>query len=135
VRSRAFKQLNRWEEALETVKQAIQIRTTRNLLKDLEEIEERLGTERLIIKEDSDEDLEYIDDEKKNTKFNDNNNQNKSNTFSGLISFIIRYLKYFSGSLWRKKKYIFLILCIILFLIFKNKIRINFIKYLSIVDK
>ena len=135
MRSRAFKQLNRWEEALETVKQAIQIRTTRNLLKDLEEIEERLGTERLIIKEDSDEDLEYIDDEKKNTKFNDNNNQNKSNTFSGLISFIIRYLKYFSGSLWRKKKYIFLILCIILFLIFKNKIRINFIKYLSIVDK
>ena len=132
VRSRALKQLNRWEEALETVKQAIQIKTTRNLLKDLEEIEERLGTERLIIKEDSDENLEYID-EKIDKKNQDNNQSN--NTIGGLISFVIRYLKYFSGSLWRKKKYILLVISIILFLLFKNKIRINFIKYLSILGK
>lgn len=132
VRSRALKLLNRWEEALEAVKQAIQIKTTRNLLKDLEEIEERIGTERQIIKEDIDENLEYID-EKIDKKNQDNNQSN--NTISGLISLVIRYLKYISGSLWRKKKYILLVLSIILFLLFKNKIRINFIKYLSIIEK
>jgi len=116
IRSRALKQLNRWEEALEVIKMAIHIKTTRSLLKDLEEIEERLGTEKLIIKENEDEDLEFVEEIKD----------------SNILQLLLRALKYFALSMIKKKKYMFMLLSLILFLLYKNKIKSGFLRFLNI---
>lgn len=94
---------------------AIHVKTTRSLLKDLEEIEERLGTEKMIIKENDDEDLDFVEEIKD----------------SNFFQLIIRAVKYFSLSILKQKKWILLILSFVLFLLYKNKFRSGFIQILS----
>jgi hypothetical protein len=82
------------------------------LLKDLEEVEERLGTQRMIIKEHDDENLEFVEEIKDNNGF----------------QLLIRLLKYLIGHAYKTLKQSKLILLIIaLILMYMNK---DFIKSL-----
>ncbi len=99
--------------------QAIHIKTTRSLLKDLEEIEERLGTEKLIIKENDDEDLEFVEEIKD----------------SNIFQLIFRAVKYLAFSFVKNKKWIIILLTFVVFLLYKNKFKSSLIKFLSIIGQ
>lgn len=108
LRAKALKKLDRLEEALDYTKQAMYIKTSRGLLADLQDIEDKLGTEKNVIKENDEEHLEFVEEIKD----------------SNFFSLLIRVVKYMFYSTLAKRKWIFVILSLLLFLLYKNKMRL-----------
>ena len=119
IRSRILKQLNKLEEAYDTVKKAINIKTTKSLLKDLEELEEKLGIQKKII-------MDVLSEKSENAQ-EENETEKKESFFKSILNMIILLGKH----LYNKKKYILFLLLALLFLISKNKIKYSFVKFIN----
>lgn len=106
--AKTLTKLGRLEEALDYTKQAMYIKTTSTLLSELQDIEEKLGTEKNIIKENDDEHLEFVEDIKD----------------SNFLTLIIRVMKCMFHSALTKRKWLFVLLSLFFFILYKNKIKI-----------